>query len=79
MRYIQTEGVNCRFQDADYRSGGGGGGGGGVHDERLQMGGCRMQVACKYRSFMPLGKVKKIRNLGCSCPGSDLSRDPDRA
>ena len=45
--------------------------------------GCRMQmqVAYKYGSFVHLGKVKKIRNLGCSCPGSDLfflSRDSDR-
>ena len=41
----------------------------------------QMQVAYKYGSFVHLGKVKKIRNLGCSCPGSDLcflSRDSDR-
>ena len=52
----------------------------------LQMGGagcgCRMQmqVAYKYGSFVHLGKVKKIRNLGCSCRSSDLlflSRDFD--
>ena len=37
--------------------------------------GCRMQiqVAYKYGSFVYLGKVKKISNLGCSCPNSDLS------
>ena len=57
---------------------------------RLQMGGgelqdagCRMQmqVAYKYGRFVHLGKVKKITNLGCSCPSSDLSfisRDFDR-
>ena len=49
----------------------------------LQDAGCRMQlqVAYKYGSFVHLGKVKKIRNLGCSCPGSDLfflSQDSDR-
>ena len=46
---------------------GGGGGGGGV--------------AYKCGSFVCLGKVKKITNLGCSCPSSDLSflsRDFDR-
>ena len=46
-------------------------------------GGCRMQmqVAYKYGSFVYLGKVKKITNLGCSCSSSDLSflsRDFDR-
>ena len=48
-----------------------GGGGGGV----LAGCGCRMQmqVAYKYGSFVYLGKVKKITNLGCSCPSSDLS------
>ena len=49
--------------------------------------GCRMRVAgCRCRlpintEALHLGKVKKIRNLGCSCPGSDLfflSRDSDR-
>ena len=45
--------------------------------------GCRMQmqVSYKYGSFLHLGKVKKITNLGCSCPSSDLSflsRDFDR-
>ena len=45
--------------------------------------GCRMQmqVAYKYGRFVYLGKVKKITNLGCSCPSSDLSflsRDFDR-
>ena len=33
----------------------------------------QMQVAYKYGSFVYLGKVKKITNLGCSCPSSDLS------
>ena len=52
----------------------GGGGGGGC---------CRMhlQVAYKYGSFVHSGKVKRIRNLGCSCPSSVLfflSRDFDR-
>ena len=53
-----------------------GGGGGGGGDCRMQM-----QVAYKYGSFVYLGKVKKITNLGCSCPSSDLSflsRDFDR-
>ena len=39
------------------------------------------QVAYEYGSVMHLGKVKKIRNLGCSCPDSDLfflSRDSNR-
>ena len=57
------------------------GGGGGavmmqVADEGgAQDAGCRMQmqVAYKYGSFVYLGKVKKITNLGCSCPSSDLS------
>ena len=53
-------------------------GGGGLQDA-----GCRVQiqVAYKYGSFVYLGKVKKISNLGCSCPGLDLSflwRDFDR-
>ena len=43
------------------------GGGGG---EGCMM---QMQVAYKYGSFVHLGKVKKITNLGCSCPSSDLS------
>ena len=41
----------------------------------------QMQVAYKYGSFVYLGKVKKITNLGCSSPSSDLSflsRDFDR-
>ena len=67
---FQTEGVNCRLQDADCRWGfmmrvADWGGGGGC---RMQM-----QVAYKYGSFVYLGKVKKITNLGCSCPSSDLS------
>ena len=51
------------------------GGGGGGCKMRLQDAGCRMQiqVAYKYGSFVYLGKVKKISNLGCSCPNSDLS------
>ena len=49
----------------------------------LQEAVCRMQmqVAYKYGSFVYLGKVKKITNLGCSCPSPDLfflSRDFDR-
>ena len=44
-------------------------GGGGLQDVGCKM---QMQVAYKYGSFVHLGKVKKIRNLGCSCPGSDL-------
>ena len=65
------------------RGGGGEGVGCGCRWGGLQDAGCRMQtqVAYKYGSFMHLGKVKKIRNLGCSCPGSDLSflsRDSDR-
>ena len=57
---------------------GGGGGGGGLQDAGCRM---QMQVAYKYGSFVYLGKVKKITNLGCSCPSSDLSflsRDFDR-
>ena len=48
-------------------------GGGQVAGCGLQDAGCRMQmqVAYKYGSFLHLGKVKKIRNLECSCPGSD--------
>ena len=41
----------------------------------------QLQVTYKYGSFVHLGKVKKIRNLGCSCPSSALfflSRDFDR-
>ena len=52
----------------------GGGGGGGLQDADTQ-------VVYKYGSFVYLGKVKKITNLGCSCPSSDLSflsRDFDR-
>ena len=47
----------------------------GVHDAGCRLGGCRMQmqVAYKYGSFVYSGKVKKITNLGCSCPSSDLS------
>ena len=61
--------------------------GGGLQDAvagcGLQNADCRMQiqVAYKYGSFVYLGKVKKISNLGCSCPSSDLSflsRDFDR-
>ena len=54
-------------------------GGGGLQDAgcrmRLPDADCRMQiqVAYKYGSFVYLGKVKKISNLGCSCPNSDLS------
>ena len=47
---------------------------------RLQMGGGR-GVQDADSSFVHLGKVKKIRNLGCSCPGSDLfflSQDSDQ-
>ena len=57
----------------------GGGGGGGCRMQvagcRLQDAGCKMQiqVAYKYGSFVYSGKVKKITNLGCSCPSSDLS------
>ena len=45
--------------------------------------GCRMQMQVAYKdgSFVYLGKVKKITDLGCSCPSSDLSflsRDFDR-
>ena len=47
-----------------------GGGGGGVAGCGA---GCGLQVAYKYGSFVYLGKVKKISNLGCSCPSSDLS------
>ena len=45
-----------------------------VADGGLQDAGCRMQmqVAYKYGSFVYLGKVKKITNLGCSCPSSDF-------
>ena len=74
--------LNCRLQVADYRWGvqdaGCRWGGGGVAGCGLQE---QMHVAYKYGSFVHLGKVKKIRNLGCSCPGSDLvflSRDSDR-
>ena len=51
------------------------GGGGGGCRMRVAGCGCRMQiqVAYKYGSFVYLGKVKKISNLGCSCPNSDLS------
>ena len=46
-----------------------------IADGGFQDAGCRMQtqVAYKYGSFVYLGKVKKITNLGCSCPSSDLS------
>ena len=58
----------------------------GVHDAGCRWGGgggCRMQVQVAYKcgSFVCLGKVKKITNLGCSYPSSDLSflsRDFDR-
>ena len=56
----------------------GGGGGGELQDTGCRM---QMQVAYKYGSFVYLGKVKKITNLGCSCPSTDLSflsRDFDR-
>ena len=48
---------------------------------RMWVAGMQMQVAYKYGSYVYLGKVKKITNLGCSCPSSDLSflsRDFDR-
>ena len=32
----------------------------------------QMQVVYKYGSFVHLGKVKKIRNLGYSCSSSHL-------
>ena len=50
----------------------------GLQDAVCRM---QMQVAYKYGSFVYLGKVKKITNLGCSCPSPDLSflsRDFDR-
>ena len=52
-----------------------GGGGEGLQDADADA------VAYKYASFVHLGKVKKITNLGCFCPSSDLSflsRDFDR-
>ena len=57
--------------------------GAGVAGCGLQDAVCRMQMqaAYKYGSFVYLGKVKKITNLGCSCPSPDLSflsRDFDR-
>ena len=66
--------ITDRVQDAGCRWGGGG----GLQDAICRM---QMQVAHKYGSFVHLGKVKKIRNLGCSCPSSDLfflSRDFDQ-
>ena len=53
-------------------------GGRGLQDAVCRM---QMQVAYKYGIFVYLGKVKKITNLGCSCPSPDLSflsRDFDR-